>query len=60
MTNFVVYIGPDEVIVTTQKNEAKMLQICFEDGDRDITEYERDVYAPDHSVSFSSSFSRNW
>ena len=39
---FIVYLGNDEVIVTTEKKEKKTIKIWFKDGDRDLEEYDRE------------------
>lgn len=38
----VKYSGDDEVIVCARKNEKKMLKEYFEEGGRDIDDYDRE------------------
>jgi hypothetical protein len=60
---FVIYTDGNEVIITTKKNEAMMLEQCFAghggEGDRCLEEYDRDE-SKDHSVSITCNTYRDW
>jgi hypothetical protein len=56
---FIIYYGADEVIITTPKCEAKMLKMCFTQGDRNLEDYDREE-SNDDSVGFSTRISRQW
>lgn len=44
MTSFVIYTNRDEMIVTTMKNETKMIRETFDIvGGRDVDDYDRVV-----------------
>lgn len=38
---FVVYQGPNEVLITTLENESEMIREWITEGQRDIQEYDR-------------------
>lgn len=48
--NFIVYVGDDEVIVTTEALEKATLRTYFKDGDRDIDSYNREEVRNDEAV----------
>jgi len=41
MDKFVIYIGCDEVLITTERNLEAMLKEWFEEGHRDLDNYDR-------------------
>lgn len=41
---FIVYSNNEEGIICTKGTEAEMLQLWFDDADRDITEYDREEF----------------
>ena len=58
---FIVYIGSDnEIIVTTPEREPEMLKEFFEEGGRDLEEYDREIEKIGSAVVFSSDIRRRW
>lgn len=49
----VTYSCNNEVIVTTETQEAKMLKIYFDNGGRDIDDYDREIHT-DVAVDISN------
>ncbi len=55
----IVYSSQNEVIITTEEKEAVVLKDFFADkSDRDLDEYDRDVY-PTY-VTFLSNIALDW
>ena len=57
---FVIYSGNHEVLVTTKKKEAKLIEECFgKTGDRDLEDYDRDE-SVDIAVCVTSGLKVDW
>lgn len=55
MSKIIAYVGNNEIIVTTEENEAATIKEYFTDlpDDRDIDNYDREVYSKNFTIESS-------